>query len=52
MESYKKSDDFDQEWLFNDGVSSVIPFNKRGKHTIKKWEDARTAAINMSKYLS
>ncbi len=27
-------------------------FIMRGKHTIKNWEDARTAAINMSKYLS
>ena len=51
MESYKKSDDFDQEWLFNDGVSSVIPFNKRGKDTVKNWMDARIAATNLSKYL-
>lgn len=43
--------DFDQEWLFNDGVSSVIPFNKRGKDTVKNWMDARIAATNLSKYL-
>jgi len=50
--SYKKGDDFDKKWIYNDGIKSVIPFNKRGKHMIKNWEDARTAAINMSKYLS
>jgi hypothetical protein len=50
--SYKKGDDFDRKHIYNDGIKSVIPFNKRGKHTIKNWEDARTAAINMSKYLS
>jgi hypothetical protein len=50
--SYKKGDDFDKKHIYNDGIKSVIPFNKRGKHTIKNWEDARTAAINMSKYLS
>jgi hypothetical protein len=49
---YKKGDDFDKKWIYNDGIKSVIPFNKRGKHMIKNWEDARTAAINMSKYLS
>jgi hypothetical protein len=50
--SYKKGDNFDRKHIYNDGIKSVIPFNKRGKHTIKNWEDARTAAINMSKYLS
>jgi hypothetical protein len=50
--SYKNGDDFDKKWIYGDGIKSVIPFNKRGKHTIKNWEDARTAAINMSKYLS
>ena len=52
IKSYKKGDDFDKKHIYNDGIKSVIPFNKRGKHTIKNWEDARTAAINMSKYLS
>lgn len=52
IKSYKKGDDFDRKHIYNDGIKSVIPFNKRGKHTIKNWEDARTAAINMSKYLS
>jgi len=49
--SYKKGDDFDKEWIYNDGIKSVIPFNKRGKNMIKNWEDARTAAENLSKYL-
>jgi hypothetical protein len=49
--SYKKGDDFDKKWIYSDGIKSVIPFNKRGKHMIKNWEDARQAAINLSKYL-
>jgi len=52
MESYKKSDDFDQEWLFNDGVASVVPFKKRGCKIIENWSEVKEAAINMSKYLS
>jgi len=50
--SYEKGDDFDRKHIYNDGIKSVIPFNKRGKHMVKNWSDARTAAINMSKYLS
>jgi hypothetical protein len=50
-ESYRTGDDFDQEWLFIDGVKSVVPFNRRGSKTIRNWGDALTAAINMSKYL-
>ena len=51
-ESYRTGDDFDQEWLFVDGIKSVVPFNRRGNKTITNWGDALTAAINMSKYLS
>jgi len=50
--SYNKADDFDKKWIYRNGINAVIPFNKRGKHMIKNWSDARTAAINMSKYLS
>ena len=50
--SYKKGDDFDRKHIYNDGIKSVIPFNKRGKQVIKDWEQAKQAAINMSKYLS
>ncbi len=50
--SYKNGDDFDKKWIYGDGIKSVIPFNKRGKNIIENLEDARTAAINMSKYLS
>ena len=52
METYRKSDDFDQDWLFNDGVTSVVPFKRRGKKVIENLKDAQQAAINMSKYLS
>lgn len=50
--SYKKGDDFDRKHIYNDGIKSVIPFNKRGKQVIEDWEQAKQAAINMSKYLS
>jgi hypothetical protein len=50
--SYEKADDFDKRHIYNDGIKSVIPFNKRGKQVIEDWKDARQAAINMSKYLS
>ena len=49
--SYEKGDDFDRKHIYNDGIKSVIPFNKRGKHMIKNWEDAMIAAMNLSKYL-
>ena len=50
--SYNKGDDFDRKHIYNDGIKSVIPFNKRGKQVIEDWEQAKQAAINMSKYLS
>jgi hypothetical protein len=47
-----EGDDFDRKWLEEDGISSVIPFNKRGLYEIVNWEQARLAAHNLSKYLS
>jgi len=32
-------------------LSSVFPFNLRGNKTIKNWDDAKQAAMNMSAYL-
>jgi hypothetical protein len=52
QESLSKSDPFDKSWMVSDGISSVIPFNKRGKKVIETWKEAREAAITMSKYLS
>jgi hypothetical protein len=58
-EFYKKyqkglsgADEFDMKWIYGEGISSVIPFNKRGKKVIETWEEAKEAAINISKYLS
>lgn len=54
-EEYKKSlrngDEFDRKWMTVDGIASVIPFNRRGKKVIETWEEAREAAISLSKYL-
>jgi len=50
--SLKKADPFDKKWMEDDGISYVIPFNKRGKKVIENWKEAREAAIAMSKYLS
>jgi len=50
--SYKMSDDFDKKYIYGDGIKAVMPFNQRGKEIIKNWEQAKQAAINMSKYLS
>lgn len=47
-----EADDFDRKWLEEDGIGSVIPFRKRGSIEIVNWEQARQAAINLSKYLS
>jgi len=51
QEGLKNADEFDMKLIYNDGISSVIPFNKRGKKVIKDWKDALEAAINLSKYL-
>jgi len=50
--TYQKGDEFDQEWLFSDGIVSIIPFKRRGKKVVENLSDALQAAINMSKYLS
>lgn len=47
-----KADPFDRSWLERSGISSVIPFRMRGAKVIETWEEAKQAAINMSKYLS
>lgn len=52
IETYKKSDELEQDWVFGDGVAYVIPFKRRGKKDITKMSEAKQAAINMSKYLS
>jgi hypothetical protein len=45
-------DDLDRKWIEKDGISYVIPFKMRGPKIIENWDEARQAAINMSKYLS
>ena len=52
QKALKKADDFDKECVYKDGIKSVMPFNKRGSKVIENWEEAKRAAINMSKYLS
>jgi hypothetical protein len=52
QDSLSKADKFDKDWMTVDGIASVIPFNRRGKKIIKTWEDAKEAAISLSKYLS
>jgi hypothetical protein len=47
-----ESDDFDKKWMLESGISSVIPFKKRGKKVIETWEEALQAATNMSNELS
>lgn len=48
----ERADPFDKKWMEDDGISHVIPFNKRGSKVIETWEEAKQAAINISKYLS
>jgi hypothetical protein len=45
-------DDLDRKWMNESGISYVIPFKMRGPKIIETWDEARQAAINMSKYLS
>ena len=52
QKSIKNADEVDMKYIYNEGIASVIPFNKRGKKIIKTWEDAKEAAISLSKYLS
>jgi hypothetical protein len=50
--SYKKADSFSKEWIYNDGIKSVMPFNRRGKRNITNLKESLEAAINVSKHLS
>jgi len=49
--SLNHADDFDRDWLTEDGIASVIPFNRRGTTEIKTLQDAFMAAKNLSNYL-
>ena len=49
QEFLNKADGLDLKW--DNGIADVIPFNRRGKVTIKTWDQAKQAAINISKYL-
>ena len=42
----------DMRYIYDEGIVSVIPFNKRGKKVIENWKEAREAAVTLSKYLS
>mgnify|MGYP003346861636 CR=1 FL=1 len=50
--SIKNSDVNNVKELVNEGIVSVVPFNRRGKQVIENWQQAKEAAINLSKYLS
>lgn len=52
VKQHSKADDVDRKWIYGDGIKAVMPFNQRGKKVIKNWEQAKEAAINVSKYLS
>jgi hypothetical protein len=52
VKQHSRADDVDRKWIYGNGIKAVMPFNIRGKKVIKNWEQAREAAINMSKYLS
>lgn len=45
-------DDLERKWIQESGISYVIPFKMRGPKLIENWQEAKQAAINMSKYLS
>ena len=51
QKSIKNADEIDMKYIYNEGISSVIPFKKRGKKVIENWKEAREAAIALSKYL-
>jgi hypothetical protein len=51
-ESHSKGDDLDKKWMDKEGISYVIPFNKRGSKVIDNFEECLQSAINMSKDLS
>ena len=46
------ADDFDRTWLTDSGIACVIPYRMRGRKVIETLEEAKVAAINMSKSLS
>ena len=48
----EKADPLDRKWLEEGGIAYVMPFKSRGAKLIENWEEAKLAAINMSKYLS
>ena len=54
-DAISKAEKEDSEWwledLKTDGVVGFIPFSKRGSKVIETMEEAKQAAINMSKYL-
>ena len=52
QKSIKNADEFDMKYIYNEGIASVIPFNKRGKKVIENWKEAREAAVSLSKYLN
>jgi hypothetical protein len=52
QKSVKSADEFDKKHVYNEGIVSVIPFNKRGKKVIENWKEARESAVSLSKYLS
>jgi len=45
-------DDLDRNWMKESGISYILPFKMRGPKVIETREEARQAAINVSKYLS
>jgi hypothetical protein len=51
-DSYDKGDELTKKWMDEDGISYVIPYTKRGKKIIQTLEEAKQAAINISKELS
>ena len=42
----------EEDGLKRTPISDVIPFRLRGSKLIENWEDAKQAAINLSRYLS
>ena len=47
-----QADPLDRKWMEESGIGYVIPFRMRGPKEIETCEEAKQAAINMSKYLS
>lgn len=51
-ETLEKSDSFERERLLEDGIASIIPFNRRGWEDITTYDEAEQAAYNFSKYVN